>query len=195
MNLVASVALALDRLGERVDRATERILNWDERLLEAISHAPALRRLDLLLTVATYIGYGYLWLALALALIVLGNPYDHRSLLVGQGVMAVTLFLVQGIKAWGARPRPVFLRQGFHHRFLTVSSFPSSHAATAWAMAYVVLHFYPWWDAAAVLTVAVLISLSRVYLREHFPLDVLAGALLGWGVAQGLTPWLAQLVR
>ena len=194
MSKALALGLARERLGGLVDRGTERILDWDEALLETLASSRLLRRIDLLLVVGTYIGYGYLWLALALAMIVFGTTQDHRNLLVGQGVMAVTLGLVHAVKAWGGRPRPAFRRKGFHHQFLTSSSFPSSHAATSFAMAGVVVQLYPWWDGATVFVVAGLIGLSRVYLREHFPLDVLAGALLGLGVALGLTPWFARLV-
>jgi undecaprenyl-diphosphatase len=64
-------------------------------------------------------------------------------------------------------------------------SFPSGHAANAFAGAFALAGIAPggtlaWW------TLAVAIAFSRVYLGVHFPLDVAAGALLG--VASG---WLA----
>jgi undecaprenyl-diphosphatase len=64
-------------------------------------------------------------------------------------------------------------------------SFPSGHAANAFAGAFVLARLAPggtaaWWTLAAA------IAFSRVYLGVHFPLDVTAGALLG--VASG---WLA----
>lgn len=194
MSKVASVALVLDRLGRALDRGTEWVWEWDERAMDAVSASRILRRFDLFLTVSTYLGYGYLWAALALALIVFGTRVDQRNVLIGLAVMLVTLTLVHAAKGLGGRPRPSFLRQGFHHQFLSNSSFPSNHAATSFAMAHVVFQLYPWWDGAAVYAMAGLIGLSRVYLREHFPLDVVGGALLGIGVAQGLTSVFFRLV-
>jgi undecaprenyl-diphosphatase len=60
-------------------------------------------------------------------------------------------------------------------------SFPSGHSATAFAAATAVAimspRLRPW-----ALGIAAAVALSRVYLRVHFPLDVVAGALLGIGL-------------
>ena len=57
-------------------------------------------------------------------------------------------------------------------------SFPSGHAATAFAaataLAVLCPRLRPW-----ALGLAAAVALSRVYLRVHFPLDVLAGGLIG----------------
>ncbi len=179
-----------------LDRAVERALAWDEEALERLSTSRFLRLLHLPLLIATYVGYGYVWAALALALIVFGTNADHQNVLLGVGVTAAVVLACQGVKALTERPRPRFVRQGFHHQFLTSSSFPSNHTAMAFAMAYLVLRLYPaWYNILLLYLLAVLIGLSRVYLREHYPLDVLGGAALGTYIAHGLFPWLSQCVR
>jgi undecaprenyl-diphosphatase len=62
------------------------------------------------------------------------------------------------------------------------ASFPSGHAATAFATAVVLAFVYPR-QTGVFLGLAVLVGLSRILLGAHFPSDVLAGALLGSGVA------------
>jgi undecaprenyl-diphosphatase len=60
-------------------------------------------------------------------------------------------------------------------------SFPSGHSATAFAAATAVALICPklrFWA----LGLAAAVALSRVYLRVHYPLDVVAGALLGAGL-------------
>jgi undecaprenyl-diphosphatase len=186
----------MDRIGRTLDRWAVRVWEWDEEIMDAVSEARIVRRLDLFLVVATFLGYGYLWAALALALLVFGTRADHASVLIGLGISIVAVCLSQAMKSLAGRPRPRFHRRGFHHQFLSISSFPSTHTTAAFAMAYLVLRLYPWWPNVAVLyTMATLIGLSRIYLREHFPLDVVGGAVLGTWVSHGLLPLFARLVQ
>jgi undecaprenyl-diphosphatase len=62
------------------------------------------------------------------------------------------------------------------------SSFPSGHSATAAAGALTLSVLYP--PFAPVFVVAgFLVVLSRVYLGVHFPVDVLAGVVIGTATA------------
>jgi len=195
MKAVDALRLRVMGLMAHLDRAVERVLAWDEETLERLSTSRLLRALHLPLLIATYVGYGYVWAALALALIAFGTTTDHQNVLIGVGVTAAVVLVGQGVKVLVGRPRPRFVRQGFHHQFLTPSSFPSNHTAVAFAMAYLVLRLYPaWYNVALLYLLAVFIGLSRVYLREHYPLDVLGGAALGTYIAHGLFPWLARCV-
>jgi undecaprenyl-diphosphatase len=68
----------------------------------------------------------------------------------------------------------------------TTYSFPSGHAASAVAGAFVTTLMVP--QARALLwALAALIALSRVYVGVHYPLDVLVGALVGLAVGVFVT--------
>jgi len=111
-----------------------------------------------------------------------------RGLLAGATVAGAGLLELL-IKNLSCRGRPTALDAGaFFSRFpcnpmdYAHASFPSGHATTAFALAALLVLWYPRW-AAGFLALAGLVGLSRVVLGAHFPSDVLAGAALGTAVA------------
>lgn len=62
-------------------------------------------------------------------------------------------------------------------------SFPSTHATLAWALATVIAKEDPRLGRLSY-ALAALVSLSRVYLGMHYPLDVVVGAVLGWAIGR-----------
>jgi membrane-associated phospholipid phosphatase len=64
-------------------------------------------------------------------------------------------------------------------------SFPSQHAAAAWAIAGIVAHEYPSpFTSILAYGLAAGVSGSRLTGKQHFPSDVLIGSALGWFVSQ-----------
>lgn len=74
-------------------------------------------------------------------------------------------------------------------------SFPSGHAATSFACAATLARFAPRRVAIVLYVLAALIAYSRVYVGVHYPLDVIAGAVLGLVIATALRPLPAVLRR
>lgn len=66
-------------------------------------------------------------------------------------------------------------------------SFPSSHAARAFAAAAVFSDHYPQPVPFIAYSAASLIGLSRIYLDEHYSSDVFAGAALGFAMGKALS--------
>jgi membrane-associated phospholipid phosphatase len=76
-------------------------------------------------------------------------------------------------------------------------SFPSDHAAAAFAIAFAVLAFSRR-GGLVFLAAATWIGLSRIALGMHYPTDVIAGAFVGWLAAtlitRGAIGWLNRVV-
>jgi undecaprenyl-diphosphatase len=88
--------------------------------------------------------------------------------------------LSSAIKGWTDRARPPLANDDVHSLVALPqsTSFPSGHAATAFAAATVVAAFHPRLRVP-IFALAGLVAVSRVYLGVHYWLDILAGAALG----------------
>jgi undecaprenyl-diphosphatase len=74
-------------------------------------------------------------------------------------------------------------------------SFPSGHAASSFACAATLARYTSRRVAIALFVLAALIAWSRVYVGAHYPLDVVAGAVVGLLIARALRPLPGALRR
>lgn len=169
-------AEALRELGA-VDRAMYRAV--------AMTATPqldgALRRLS---NAANYSG---LWLGVAAAIATLGGERGRRVALEGVLSIGATSANVNlGIKPLARRRRPDRPHPArFEARLVRMpesSSFPSGHAASAFAFAYSVGRHYPGL-AVPMRLLASAVAYSRVHTGVHYPGDVVLGSALGAGTA------------
>jgi undecaprenyl-diphosphatase len=143
---------------------------------------------------ATYLGDGYLWGGLGLGLILFGETCDRIYVLIGVAITIVNMAIFRFLKVLIGRMRPIHDLPRLRSRIVDGYSFPSGHATTSFGLAWVVAQSYPvLWVQAAIYFVAATIAFSRIYVREHYPLDVLGGAILGTLVAFFLYPPMAEL--
>ena len=161
-------------------RLTDRELVWCLRFHQAVQQRWAVR----LFAVVSRLGDGVFWYGLMAALLLTEGaaaiPVVSRMLLAG----AVCLALYKWLKAKTTRPRPCARHQRISPRVAPLDeySFPSGHTLHATTFTLIALYFYPLL-AWLLLPFATLVALSRVALGLHYPSDVLAGALLGAGLA------------
>src|ERR1700730_16872365 len=110
--------------------------------------------------------------------------WSETGFLAGEAALN-SLVAVEALKYSLRRERP-FQGDGSGPFFRTGgTSFPSEHAAAAWAVAGVVAHEYPGpLTKLVAYGLASAVSYSRVRGREHFPSDVFVGGILGNLIAQ-----------
>ena len=111
------------------------------------------------------------------------QQWSETGFLSGEAVLN-SMVMVESLKYSLGRERP-FQGNGSGAFFQGGTSFPSEHAAAAWAVAGVLTHEYPG-PLTKILAygLAGAVSYSRVRGRQHFPSDVFVGGMMGNLVAQ-----------
>jgi len=133
----------------------------------------------------TYFGEGFAFLlAIPMALV-----YSKRSGIHIAITAILVLLLTALFKQWlfAGEPRPVtFFKDVAELRLVPGqkmnlwNSFPSGHTMAAFGI-YAALAFYAkkWHQAFGLFLLALLVGYSRIYLSQHFLVDVIFGAMLG----------------
>jgi membrane-associated phospholipid phosphatase len=128
-----------------------------------------------------------LWLGIAAAVALTGGGRGRRAALEGVVAIGVTSAAINlGVKPIARRRRPDRARPAlFEDRHVPMpssASFPSGHAASAFAYAYAVGRHLPAL-AVPIRLLAAAVAYSRVHTGVHYPGDVVIGSVLGAGTA------------
>jgi len=173
------------------------LVNRDELGLEIVSESWLTKKFSRYLVAATYFGDGYLWGLAGLVLILFGGQKGHGYVLIGLAISIVNIAIFRLVKTIMERPRPVTLRsRPLKYRMIDDFAFPSGHATVAFGVAYLIASAYPglWWAWASAYIASLVISLSRIFVREHYPSDVIGGAIIGTLVSALLLPLFSTIV-
>jgi undecaprenyl-diphosphatase len=108
-----------------------------------------------------------------------------RHLLLLYGIQSVVIY---GLKFLVKRERPLFFLEMVSKLSkgpgeILDPSFPSAHAAFSFMMATLLSNWFPRYRILFFI-VAAFIGWTRIYLGVHYPTDVIAGALLGYGITK-----------
>lgn len=150
-------------------------------MLDALQalHAPGMDAI--MVAVSAFGNAGIGWVAIGIVLICL-RRYRRVGLAMVIAVILAGILSKLIIGELVMRPRPcdvhpdvpLLIPRPFG------SSFPSGHAAAAFAALSVVIAFrMPKRIVVPIAVLAILIAFSRLYLYVHYPSDVIAGAILG----------------
>jgi membrane-associated phospholipid phosphatase len=133
-------------------------------------------------------------LAASLALAIAGGPDGRRAAVRGLASVAVTATVVNAlIKPLARRRRPdralALVPSARQVDMPRSRSFPSGHAAAAFAFATGAGRVLPW-AGPPLAALAALVGYSRIHTGVHYPVDVIGGALVGVTLAEATCTWL-----
>jgi membrane-associated phospholipid phosphatase len=127
----------------------------------------------------TTLGDGRVQLALMLPFC-LRYPRVFWALVVGALLAGA---MSRGLKIWFDLPRPAAVLDASQITIigarLTAHSFPSGHTVSAFSFVVAWLALLGWRRAWPIIVIAALAGFSRIAVGAHWPVDVLAGALIG----------------
>lgn len=163
---------------ETIVRLDEMILLWIQEDI----------RCDLLTPVFTFIthlgDHAFIWIALAVVFLLFKST-RKTGVLMGVSLLGSLLINNLLLKNLAARVRPYEAVEGLQRIIEAQSdlSFPSGHTGSSFAAAVVIFLMCPRSMGIPALVLAVLITLSRLYVGVHYPTDVLAGMITGTLIA------------
>ncbi len=160
------------------------ILSLDRQIFFWINHMPHTMITDTVAKFFSLIGsIGFIWIVIGIVLFMKEVRKHHMFFVPILCAGGLSYVLVEWIiKPFVGRIRPtVEMGSIIVGELKTDYSFPSGHATIAYAMAVVLSSYEPrlkWIFYALAFAIAV----SRVYIGVHYPIDIIAGGVLGWGI-------------
>jgi undecaprenyl-diphosphatase len=170
-----------DNVGRSLVNETDAL---DRASYDAVAGTPT-PTLDVLMSwISNAASYSRLWVVIATALTAVGGDRGRRAAsrgLIAVGATAITTNLVAKHIFPRGRPKRLVVTAGRHARMPMSSSFPSGHAASAFAFATAVTADLPLLSLP-IYGLATAVSYSRVHTGVHYPSDVMGGGILGAAV-------------
>ena len=164
-----------NQLWQWIQQTDQKIINFIQRKVYNPQWSPAM-------SFASHPPYWrHLAVVIVLVALIIAPPVRWQ---IGLLVLAITVSdqtcnlikaLVKRVRPDGNRPT-----NGNFWKKLGHYSFPSSHAADNFCVAVLTLHWWPYLGLFFLFWASI-VTFSRVYLRNHYPSDVIVGGLIGVG--------------
>jgi membrane-associated phospholipid phosphatase len=151
---------------------------WGDEQIERLRGHPVL---DRVFKAASFLGdFSVIWHLIGIGRAVIDPSAIRQSLVMSALIGLESLIVNQGVKRLFRRTRPTESGDPrFPVRRPSTSSFPSGHASAAFFAAAILTTATGLWLAPAWYAIAVIVAISRAYVRIHHLSDVVAGAALG----------------
>lgn len=164
--------------------------NLDLSICQLFNRANRRRYLGRFFALISRLGDGVFWYGLMALLPLFYGMSAWQVSLQMMLTGLVCLLVYKQLKARTSRPRPFLASEAIFRTVppLDQYSFPSGHTLHAVAFTCILFAWYPLL-AWLVLPFTLLVAASRLVLGLHYPSDVLAGAVIGGGIA-----WLSLLL-
>jgi membrane-associated phospholipid phosphatase len=150
--------------------------------------------LDYFFVCMTYVGDGLFAVVFLLGILFFVNI---RKAIVVTLTFLLLVVAVQGLKFTFSEPRPLvyfYGTPGLHYvswiEIHSLNSFPSGHTAQAFCFALCVCFYAQKRHAILLFALAALTGLSRMYLLQHFPIDVFVGSFVAVAITTLVFPLL-----
>ncbi len=162
-----------------------KIQAWDEHAIQKISSLSN-KFLDHIMVFFTRLGNsGIIWAIIAtLLLIRKSNRIISLKIFFALVLSAIMGELIIKYTVGRARPSENISKDDLLIRKPKTYSFPSGHTSSSFSSALVISMAFPQpIIIGSVFILASIIAFSRIYLKVHYPTDVLAGIVLGFVIA------------
>ena len=155
----------------------------DKAVFLFVNHLPHNLLTDSFFLFFSLIGYyGLMWFAILIILFLIDGLDNRKEILALLLTVVVEMVIVElTLKNIFIRLRP---ESAFPQEVLmvipksTTFSFPSGHAALAFAGAYIMSQSRKRWTWLFFI-LAFLVAVSRLYLGKHYPSDIIGGSIIG----------------
>lgn len=156
------------------------LITEDRNIFYILNDKIKCKTLDKIMPKITHIGGPYFTILSCLLLVFIGKNSVKLSALEALTTLTGSHILVQILKRICTRPRPymVLPETNTFKYLLRDYSFPSGHATASFSLAVSFSLFFPG-IAILLISLAVLVSISRIYMGLHYPSDVLIGSTVG----------------
>jgi undecaprenyl-diphosphatase len=165
---------------------TARVQHLDERADAALERVRGRSRVDdrVFLTASELGDFSMIWQIVNVLRGAITGLWGETLLFAGL-LGAESLVVNQGIKRLFRRVRPTETGDPrYQVRKPRTSSFPSGHASSAFYAASILTAWSGWASLPAWFALAVVVAVSRAFVRIHHASDVVGGAIAGLALAQ-----------